>query len=286
MTPARAEYITFSDYRAAEGINGSWLKEMGTSPLHFHTAPTRERKDTPALRIGRPIHTAVLEPELFDAVTAVWEGGLTKKGEPTMSKNSSDYKRWAKAMAAEGRQPLEADEQWLCRRIRRAVMEHPIASKMVADAEPELSIFWTHPIGIERKSRLDLLRRARFVADLKTALDISPEKFGRQAHKLGYHVQGADYQDAAKALTGLTLPYYIIAVEKVEPFDVAVYELPDAILDVGRAKYCNNLRKVKECRETGIWPGVGDDIQTLEFPPWAFDDEEVLDWTGVETATV
>ena len=66
---------------------------------------------------------------------------------------------------------------------------------------------------------------------------------------------------------------------------MAVYELPDAILDIGRAKYCANLRKVKECRASGNWPGVGGEIQTLEFPPWAFDDEEVLDWTGVETVT-
>lgn len=282
---AIAKQDTFAEYRAAEGVNNSWLAEMSKSALHFSTYPERTRKDTPALRIGRPIHTAVLEPELFDAVTTVWEGGLTLDGKPTTNKNSNAFKEFAAQAAADGRQVLDPDEVWLCRRIRRAVCEHPEAMGLLAKSETEMSIYWDHPVGIRCKSRLDVFYGGGHCADLKTALDITPDAFAKAAYRYGYHVQAAMYQDAAFALTGNVLPYFIIAVEKVEPLDVAVYELPDAILDIGRAKYCRNLRKVKSCRESGIWPGVGGDVQTLEFPNWAFDEEEVLDWTGVEAAT-
>lgn len=278
---ARIEYMTFAEYREYEAVNKSWLKEMDVSPLHFRTYPERGRRDTPALRIGRPIHTAVLEPELFDAVTAVWEGGLTKKGEPTMSKNSSDYKEWAAKMEKDGRQPLEEAEQWLCRRIRRAVQEHSFANTLISEADTEQTILWDHPIGVHCKSRLDFLAGS-YMGDLKTALDITPEGFARAAAKYGYHRQAAMYVDAVKALTGRWRPYYIVAVEKAEPFDVAVYEIGGDVLEIGRSQYTDNLRKVKDCRRTGIWPGVCSGVQSLEMPHWFYTDEaEVLDWSGV-----
>lgn len=282
MTPARAESIPFSDYRAAEGINGSWLKAMGISPLHFQAYTKRKDDPTEPQTDGRHIHTCCLELALYEATTCTWEGGVTKDGKPTKSKNSTAFKEYRAAMESQGKEVLSGYKDWLYRRIRSAVHEHQPARDLVTSAQAELSVFWTHPIGLEMKSRLDLLG-SNFVADLKTAADITPEGFGRAAHRYGYGVQGALYQDAAQALTGSKLPYYIIAVEKCEPFDVAVYELGDDILAMGRSQYCDNLRKVKACRESGEWPGIAPSVQSLEFPPWAYtDDDDVLDFSGME----
>ena len=41
--------------------------------------------------------------------------------------------------------------------------------------------------------------------------------------RLGYDLQAAFYQDGIKAITGRTLPFYFIAVEKDGPQAAAVY---------------------------------------------------------------
>jgi hypothetical protein len=284
---ARAESIPFDDYRKAEGINGSWLKEMARSPKHFQAYSSREDKPTEPMIDGRHTHTCVLELALYEATTCTYPGGPTADGKGfSTRKGTNHHKAFVAQKEAEGREVLSTYKDWLYRRIREAVLAHEPARRLIECAQAELSVFWTHPIGLAMKSRLDLLDRTAFVADLKTCADITPEGFGRAAFNMGYGVQAALYVDAAKALTGKTLKYYIIACEKTEPFDVAVYEVGEDIIAMGRAEYCRNLRRVKECRESDEWPGVVTGVQALELPQWAYEDiDDVLDWTGVETAT-
>ena len=63
------ENLTNAEYHASEGISASGLKLIGRSPLHYWAAyldPKREpRVETPALKLGTAIHTAVLEPMRF-----------------------------------------------------------------------------------------------------------------------------------------------------------------------------------------------------------------------------
>lgn len=263
--------IPFAEYCKREGLNNSSLKHMDISPKHYHARDLRPHKDTAATKIGRPIHTAVLEPELFDSGVTVWKGGHTKDGKPTTSKNSTEYKSIAALAAMSGKEILDAKQVAICHRVAEAVSLHDDASRILSGGQAEMSIFWDHPLGFKCKSRIDYLRPDLF-ADLKSAVDITPEGFGRAAHKFGYVRQGAFYQDAVRAATGLLLPFYIVAVEKCEPFDVAVYEVPDELLGQGRNQYQDHLVQILRCTESGIWPGVCPTTQTLELPAWAYNE--------------
>ena len=271
-----AKQDLFSDYRNAEGVNKSWLELMETSPLHFkENAP---RPFSQAFDIGRLIHLCVLERDLFVSSTVVWEGGKTKptkkdpEGRPTMNKNSQAYKDFAADAEANGKIVVDSDDIWICNRIRDAVYNHPVARNLLDVGKRETSIYWTHPLGVKMKSRIDHMGPT--TVDLKSARDLTPRKFNRSILDYGYHTQGAMYSDAVEAETGEKRPYSIIAAEKVPPFDVVVYELDDMILDLGRQTYTRWLERYVECMMHDTWPGIGADPIKAELPAWAFDQME------------
>lgn len=284
MTAIRKD-IPFREYLAHKAENNSGLKHMAKSPKEYLYRKTHGREDTEALSIGRHIHTAVLEPELFDGGFTVWSGGETAKGEFSMSKNTAAYKTFLRESANAGLEVLSEDEIATCRSVADAVYENPDARAMLEQADAEVSIFWQHRFGIACKMRADLLRERGphpFLADLKSAQDASPDGFARAAAKYGYHIQLGMYREGVYALTGKLVPVYIIAVEKVPPFDCAVYEVPEAALDVGRSIFEERLMRVVKCRESGMWPGAQVGVGTLELPNWVFEEDAgVLDWEGI-----
>ena len=72
---AVAKHIPFAEYLKHEAENNSGLKHMGKSPKEYLYRKTHGRDDTEALSLGRHVHTAVLEPQLFsDDEYAVFTG--------------------------------------------------------------------------------------------------------------------------------------------------------------------------------------------------------------------
>ena len=47
---------------------------MARSPRHYQHRLTTPRSDSPAMRLGRAIHTAVLEPDLFPVHWTLYDG--------------------------------------------------------------------------------------------------------------------------------------------------------------------------------------------------------------------
>ena len=53
-------------YHKAYGLSCSDLKVMLRSPAHYHASLLFPQKTTPEMLLGSALHTAVLQPELFD----------------------------------------------------------------------------------------------------------------------------------------------------------------------------------------------------------------------------
>ena len=66
--------------------------------------------------------------------------------------------------------------------------------------------------------------RILFTQNRGAVLGRGADGFGRAIATLGYDVQAAFYQDGFKTLTGRTIPFYFIAVEKDAPYAVAAYQ--------------------------------------------------------------
>ena len=85
-----------------------------------------------------------------------------------------------------------------------------------------------------------------FIADIKTTTDAGA-KFERDLYydNLGYAMQAAMYLEAFPKGT----KYYIIAIEKSEPYNVQVYELSEKIINTGAEKYIDLVDYYK------LWDG-------------------------------
>lgn len=255
-----AASLTREQYDAATGINWSALKHMGRSPAHYQQAQATPMEDTDALRLGRCVSMAVFEPDIFGARVAVWDGGR---------RAGKEWQAFCQANA--GREILTEEQYAQCIAIQRAVGTDPTASKWIREGRGEVSAQWIHTVAGRQvlcKGRLDCVAPPT-ILDLKTTRDASPEAFGRQSWGLEYHAQAAWYVDGWELATGKRLPYALVAVEKEAPWAVQVYTVPEHVLEIGRQRYRDLLRRLVQCKADNQWPGYSTGPLELTVPRWA-----------------
>ena len=109
---------------------------------------------------------------------------------------------------------------------------------MIEYLEGEKQVIKTGKLfGVDWKIKMDVFNGERIV-DLKVVKDFEPlykEGFGRLSwiEYWGYDIQGAVYQkiEQISSQRAEPLPFYIVAVTKEKVPDIAVYELPQPMLD-------------------------------------------------------
>jgi hypothetical protein len=279
--PGVYEGLPFADYLKIDAIGQTHLKRMLACPLAFSADDLRE--PTESMIIGRAGHTESLEHRQFLREYALWESVWTPelvadhvRANPKGRKPKEGSKRvrngsaWEQFKEQNARKTILNESQYeAALAIGEAVRRHPVARKYLdAPGPTELTVVWEHEgTGLLCKSRFDKLATA--VVDLKTCRDPGAG-FPKQAANLGYDLQGGFYTDAAQAAGLGDLPFVIIAAQNAPPWDVVVWRLPPHWLREGRYKYEPLLQRVKDCRESGNWPGFAPDTELeLELPEWA-----------------
>lgn len=225
--------------------------------------------DTEAFLLGRATHTHVLEgQDKFYIDYTVASGPVNPKtGEP-FGRMTKAYKEWA---AAQEKPIVNAEDFKTIAKMSEAVRGHIKALDLLRAGFAEATIrtkFGEEPVQV----RLDWYDPERnIIVDLKTCNDV--DRFAFDIRDYGYPHQLAFYAEAVRlascAETGknpkhpANLPEcWIIAVEKREPFRVAVYNISEATLDdliyaqatkFGTGLY-PTLAELAECRVTDTWP--------------------------------
>lgn len=261
--------MSADQYHAHSAVGHSGLVRIMRSPAHYENYVTNPPEPTPAMQLGTAFHTALLEPDRF---------GETFVVAPKFDRRTKDGKAAAEAWEAEnaGKTALTAEQMEAIQSMAYLVRCHTGAAKLLSSGLAEMSGFWVDPgTGIECKCRPDWLamegNTITGIVDVKTCCDASADGFARSIASLGYDVQAAFYQDGIKTLTGRTIPFYFIAVEKDAPYAVAAYKAGDEVIEVGRAKYRGALQLLKWCRENDRWPAYqpNGEIETINLPRWA-----------------
>ena len=279
--------ISNDEYHRGPGISKSGLDLIHDhSPLHYWAAyldPDREqRNETPAMKLGTAIHTAVLEPDEFDMryVLIPEDAPRHPSSSQLKAKNPSDETLYAIGWwsdfdaAHEGAVILSEDDRKVALTIGKSARAHPIARNIFAVGTAEQSVFWTDKeTGVLCKCRPDWLIDPNpnyAILDLKSAADASPEGFMRSAYNYGYHRAAAWYLDGVEAAAGdKPDAFMFLAVEKQPPFAVAYYYADDDMIEVGRRENRAALRTYAECLASGKWPGYTDRLLPLGLPKWA-----------------
>ena len=159
-----------------------------------------------------------------------------------------------------------------------AVRQNDLAAQLLAHGQPELS--WRTGGLLALQCRTDWFNRdgcaltdgRPYVVDLKTTESLSGEDFGsfeRVAFKYGYHRQAGFYLPLVTELLGRPVfDFFFIAIEKVEPFGVAVYRMTDAACALGQDETLEDLRRLKRCMDSNEWPNIDATVRELGVPAW------------------
>lgn len=220
--------------------------------VHGNTEP-----ETKALRIGRALHIAVLQSTEASELLLC----QPKIKSPYSAAGKAELRAWRSELPAGVVVLKSADEQLLIRRMADALRLDPKAGPLLErDGENELPLRWTDPeSGLPCKCMLDRYfetreRDAVRVLDLKSTIDPDPDAFAKSVAKFGYHRQDAMYRDATRQFAGgRPVSFIFLAVRSAPPFEVAVIDLDDQAVDVGRRQIRAALRQLADHTTTGDW---------------------------------
>ena len=230
-------------------------------PALYHKHITGEivEGDTAAFQMGRAVHVLTLEPDNFDKEYLVADGPINPKTGNPYGRETKAFKEWADVQTLP---VIGTEEHALMKKLADAVHAHEIAADILKAgiAEATVRAVWD---GEPVQARLDWIDPERgIIADLKTCADV--DRFPFDIRDFGYVTQLAFYKRVLMlaGYAGPDIRAYLIAVEKREPFRVAVVEITHYTLEDGNtaeaSKYGpgNNLvmDELMKCRARNVWP--------------------------------
>ena len=261
MTAQLASLLAESPYPADVRLRLSTLKAMGRSPAHCLHAMRNPYEPTVSMKIGSGAHSLLL-------------GGPALAVYPGKVRRGKDYD----AFCDEHKDDLilSSSEAATAEAINESVRSNPIASRVLFQPGMiyEDTINWDWQ---DKPFRCTPDARSRsHLVDLKTTRDAEPERFQRDAIRMGYHAQMALYGLAMEAAYGhKPRSSYIVAVESKAPHPVTVLELTPRAIDQGERLCREWLERFKTCEATGNWPGYADAIVPFDVINGVMDG---LDW--------
>jgi exodeoxyribonuclease VIII len=235
---------------------------LGKAPALYLQKIKEGDKKTKALFQGRAIHTFCLEPHKVERIyyrLPKNHNGKTKVGKERVAR-----------ILENGFIPL-SDEEWQqFSDMSDSVNSHKYASALLSGAIIESSVFWTDFLtNCPCKCRPDILHHTyRVLADLKSAIDASEDGFSRAIANFKYYTQAAHYLDGVQTLFPEITRFLFIAVEKTPPYLVAVYELDERSITIGRRQITETYRTFMDCKQSGIYPGYEETINVISLPRW------------------
>jgi hypothetical protein len=262
MQPGIYADISNHDYHSGPGISKSQLDLVARAPalLEWSKQAPRSQK-TGAAEIGDAFHALLLEPARFSMEYIVAPDGINR--------STNDGKsRWAALQAEAGeRHILTYAEGQQLHLMRESAMAHPDIRQLIeADGLVEGSYYWIdEETGILCRCRPDKAIGGCFV-DLKTTDDVW--QFQKSVANCRYHVQDAFYSEGgSKLLDDFSGFLFIVVGKKLEMgrYPVRVVDLLDEVKAKGRELWRRDLDTVKQCQQSGEWPGV----ETISLPAWA-----------------
>jgi hypothetical protein len=256
--------VPFAVYREWDAINSSFLHTLAArSPFHAKHDRDNPREDTPALRMGRALHSFILEPATFDAVWSVC---------PACDKRTKEGKAlYAAFLEAKGARDEIGEKDFEQIKAMAHEVRRQQCIELVCGGQAEVSIVWQDKeTGLMCKRRLDYERTDgwnHFITDLKSSGDVKERSFSQDIASYGYAMAAAFSIDGWKALTGDDSIYNLLAIEK--DYHVAkIWEPDEETIAAGRDDYRQALRLAAECMKTGRWEAYGPQPSLIRAPEW------------------
>lgn len=262
-------------YHATNGVSSHRLQDFAAPnvPLLYHrkyiAKAAAPDEPSAAPLFGEYLHTLALEGEaVADARFVV---------SPSFDRRTKQGKIDAEnfTILNAGKTPISSTDKDLAWRMVDAIRAKPTAVELLSHGKPEV-VFRHQMSSFTIQSRIDWFDERMDEHGRPLILDVKSidrlANFDRQFFKYHYARQAAFYQlvvyETLK-LAGAWPRFLFIVVEKEEPFQCELREPDAAALDLARDAVMKDLTRLKECYDTGKWPGTGDEIRPVSLPEWA-----------------
>ncbi len=257
-----------ADYHSWNLMSASALKVLDkATPMHL-TASREEREDTPAFRLGRALHSAILTPHAYELDFAV---------APQVDKRTKEGKEfWASfASINVGRTLLTMDEANQVDAMVASIRGHKTANQLIKACGKDVEVTLTGEIeGVKCKARIDAwLEESGTIIDIKTHSGIaSPQEFAKAAWNFGYWTQFAFYRECLRLAGKEVSNVVLIVVEKSAPHAVMCAALHDGGLDVAAGRIPELIANYREFEMNPTKGWKTDDLYEIRIPSWATND--------------
>ena len=252
-------------YHSRPELSSTGARLILDSPAKFKYWQGRET-NSHAFDIGKAVHARVLG--VGAQAVAYPDDVLASNG----AASTKAAREWAEAARADDLIPMKAADLLPIEAMAESVLAHQEAREILENATGrEVSIF-ADVHGVPSRARFDIYG-ATTGADLKTAVDASPDGFNRAVAAHSLHVQEAWYRDVRATETGDDIDWFkFLVVEKTAPYLVGVYDLDIMWRDIGRERAATAREKWLRCTEADVWPGY--ESATLSCPTYVVYEHE------------
>lgn len=270
----------FADYLNSEAWSSSDLRTLdaeseGCPALLKFKRDNPEDADKECFLLGRALHSYVLEDRTEWQIQPAEYTNEKSEIKP-WNNNAKVCRQWYADRA--GIDILTQKQEDDVYAWGKAIMANEAASKLLnQDGYAEVTCIAQCPeTGLWLRSRVDFLPTdAPFLADIKTALDVSPVGFGKSAAALHYECQAWLYlyiYNLLAAKNGLPpkTDWLHIAVRKSQPHFVRCYYMEKAHLRYGEKLMRKWMAQLATCIETNEWPEYAgaSEVSPLVYPDW------------------
>ncbi len=262
------------------------------TPAHFvheWAKPYVDESGSDVMKLGTMTHEALFEPDAYarymvqpnfgdgrykaaQDAKAEWLQGVPAEWVDVETSDKGKEKRTLNAKA----KIITAKEKAAVEGMALSLVSHPTLRSLGVFDKPmlaETTVYWVdEETRILQRARLDLVSlQKRLVLDLKTTEKAGVIDFGKHIGNMRYDFQGAHYMTAAQAVEPSWVnnsDYIFMVAERDPPYVCAVYMLDEGDLARALAERKAALRLLRQCIDSGKWPGYSDRIEPIKVPPY------------------
>lgn len=265
------EGITDEEYFSIDAVNASLLKDYDESINHGVWRSEQPAKESSALNIGTLTHLLCLEGEraFQDAIDQRYliGGPINERTGTYYGKDTKAFREWVDENA-HGRKVITEDDYNNIVAMATAIKNHgPSYETLIRCPKREAVIIWTDPdTGITCKAKMDMYG-GPILCDLKSSARMDNKyQIMRDIRKWKYDIQFGFYFDGALAAGLPVKEFRAIFVGSQDEHDVACFRASKKILDKGRSRYKEALKRLLDARNgvrRGRFPLL-EDVEPIE----------------------
>lgn len=154
-----------------------------------------------------------------------------------------------------GMVPVLADEFEPARKLAGNIKSRLLMEGIDLGAcEKQKTLQWTSAEGVECEGTPDLFIGANTV-DLKCGHTANPDKLEQHLYEMGWHIQGAAYQEAVRSDSGPGGRHYLVCAETKSGADcITIAPLSPAYIELGMRAWRRAQHIWVQCWTTNEWP--------------------------------